>query len=81
MRKRAFCICDNKDADSCAVTVQLIRAFVFATYSTISLLPKSDISRLAIFCGCIVWFVLDLVGKPEDRFCLDAAHIIFFSID
>ena len=31
MRKPAFCICENKGQISCAVTAQLISAFVFAT--------------------------------------------------
>ena len=31
VRKPAFCICENKDADQFAVTVKLISAFVFAT--------------------------------------------------
>ena len=31
MRKPAFCICENKDADQLAVTAKLISAFVFAT--------------------------------------------------
>ena len=31
MRKRVFCICENKDADQLAVTAKLISAFVFAT--------------------------------------------------
>ena len=31
MRKTAFCICETKTQISCAVTVQLISTFVFAT--------------------------------------------------
>ena len=48
MRKPAFCICENKDADQLCGTAQLISAFVFATYidSTIPLLAKSEISSL-----------------------------------
>ena len=58
---------------SCAVTSQLISAFVFATSidSTIPLLLKSE----AIFCGCIARFAMDLHGNREDRFSHDAAHI------
>ena len=32
MRKPAFCICENKEADQLAVTAKLISAFVFATW-------------------------------------------------
>ena len=50
MRKPAFCICVNKEADncriSCTVTMQLISAFVFTTQTTIPLLPKSEILSL-----------------------------------
>ena len=35
---------------------------------------------LAIFCGCTAWFVSDLVGKPEDRFSRDVAHISLFDM-
>ena len=31
MRKLAFCLCENKDADQLCVTAQLISTFVFAT--------------------------------------------------
>ena len=31
MRKPAFCVCENKDADQLAVTAKLISAFIFAT--------------------------------------------------
>ena len=31
VRKPAFCICENKDADQLPVTAKLISAFVFAT--------------------------------------------------
>ena len=39
--------------------------------STIPLLPKFQASS---FCGCTAQFVSDLVGDPEDRFSLFAAH-------
>ena len=65
MRKPAFCIFENKDADqlrsNCAADQRLCFRY---TDSTIPLLPRP----LAILCGCIAWFVLDLVGNPEDRF-------------
>ena len=37
VRKLDCCICENKDTDSCAVTAQLIGAFVFATWIVQSL--------------------------------------------
>ena len=53
VRKSAFCICENKNADqlcgnhTAAVTTQLISAFVFRYIdSTISLLPKYDLLSL-----------------------------------
>ena len=30
---------------------------------------------LAIFCGCTVWFLSDLVGNPEDQFSHNEAHL------
>ena len=71
---------------SCAVTAQMISAFIFATLdSAISLLSKSDpkFKPLAIFCGCTDWFVSDLVGNPEHRFSRDAAqmnNVVNFSV-
>ena len=46
---------------SCVVTVQLISAFVFASYI-------QNFKPLAIFFGCTARFVLDLVGNREDSF-------------
>ena len=37
---------------------------ISSTYSTISLLPKSEISKhLAIFCACSAWFSADKMVK------------------
>ena len=81
MRKPAFCMCENKDADqlrsNCAADQRLCFRY---TDSTISLLPKSEISPLAIFCVCTAWFVSDLVGDPEDRFSQNEAHIATASL-
>ena len=63
MRKPAFFICENKDADQlrsnyCAADQ---RRWFRYTDSTIPLLPIYEIFKLlAIFCGCTAWFVLDL---------------------
>ena len=74
VRKPAFCICENKDADqlrsNCAADQRLCFRY---TDSTIPLLPKSEIFKpLAILCGCTAWFVSDLV---EDPFSQNEAHI------
>ena len=48
------------------------------TDSTISLLPKSEISSLlAIFYGCTARFVWDQVKYPEDHFSQNEAHLGF----
>ena len=59
MRKPAFCICKNKDADQRNCTADQCLCFHFLA-STIPLLPKSEISSLSCvsylfsvdFCGC-----------------------------
>ena len=77
MRKPAFCICENKDADQLRGNREADQRLCFRyTDSTIPLLFKSEILKpLAIFCDCLVRFVSDLVGNPEDRFSHVAAHI------
>ena len=69
MRKSFFfAYAKTKTQISCAVTEQLIIAFVFAVRVVQSLYyfnPK--FKPLAIFCGCIARFVSDLVGNSEDR--------------
>ena len=78
MRKPAFCICGNKDADqlhgnreaiSFAVTAKLISAFVFATRTVLSLYflnPKFQASSYLLWLYSPV--CVDLVGNPKDRF-------------
>ena len=47
MRKPAFCICENKDADQLRGNREADQCLCFRyTNSTIPLLPKSEISRL-----------------------------------
>ena len=73
MRKPAFCICENKDADQLRGYREADQRLCFRyTDTTISLLSKSEISS----CGCTARFVWDLVGNPEDRFSQDEAHIL-----
>ena len=72
VRKPAFCICENKDADqlrsNCAADQLLCSRYMD---STVPLLSKP----LVILCGCTAWFVSDLVGNPEDRFSHNEALI------
>ena len=71
VRKPAFCICENTDAD------QLRSTFVSAALIVQSLyfLNTNDFKPLAILCGRTAWSVCDLVGNPEDRFSHNEAHI------
>ena len=72
MRKPAFCICENKDADQLRGTAKLISAFVFATPIVKPLFflnPKFQAS------SHLLWFVSDLVENPEDRFSHNEAHL------
>ena len=78
MRKPAFCISENKDADQLRGNREADQRLCFRyTDSTIPLLPKSirNFKPLAIFFDCTAWFVSDLVGNPEDRFSPNEAHI------
>ena len=69
MRKPAFCICKNKGADQLHSNQAADQRLCFRYIdSTISLLAKGNFKPLAIFCGCTVWFVLDLVGNPKTGF-------------
>ena len=73
MRKTAFCICKNKDADQLHSKCAADRRLCFRyTDNTTPLLPKSEISSLKPSDP----FVSDLVGYPEDRFSQDAAHMV-----
>ena len=55
--KTDFCICKTKAQISCAVTVQLISAFVFAILYFLNFKPLL----------CTAWFVKDLVRNPVDQ--------------
>ena len=77
VRKPAFCICKNKEADQLRDDREADQHLCFRyTDGTIPLLSDSEISSLyiAIFCGSTVPFVSDLVGNPEDRFSHNEAH-------
>ena len=62
MRKPAFCICENKDADQLCGNRIADQRLVFVTQIMQSLFflnPK--FKPLAIFCCCTAWFVSDQV--------------------
>ena len=77
MRKPAFCICENKDADQLRGNHKADQRLCFRYMdSAIPILSKSEIFKhLAISCGCTARFVSDLVGNPEDRFSHNEAHM------
>ena len=69
VRKPAFCICENKDADQLCDNHEADKSLCFRyIHSTIPLLPIRNFKPLAILCGCTAEFVSDLVGNLEDRF-------------
>ena len=72
MKRPAFCICENKDADQLRGNRNADQRLCFRYIdSAIPLLFKP----LAIFCGCTAWFVSELVGNPEDQFSHNEAHM------
>ena len=68
MRNRIFAYAKSKAQISFAVTAKLFRAFVFAAGIVLFLFFLNPKFQASSFCGCADQFVLDLVGKPEDRF-------------
>ena len=70
MRKPAFCICENKDADQLRGAREADQRLCFRyTDSTIPLLHKSENSSLyAASVAVQQLFMSDLIGNPEDRF-------------
>ena len=73
MRKPAFCLCKNKDADQLRGNREADQRLCFRyTESTII----RNFEPLAIFCGCTARFLSNLVGNPEDRFSHNEAHMM-----
>ena len=79
MRKPAFCICENKDADQLRGNREADQRLCFRYMdSAIPLLSKfENFTPLAVFCGCAARFVWDLVGNPEDPFSHNEAHMYY----
>ena len=74
MRKPAFCICENKDADQ--LRGKLINAFVFATRIVQSLYflnPKFQASSHLLRLYSLV--CIGPGRKPEDRFSQNEAQM------
>ena len=78
VRKPAFCICENKDADQPRGNREADQRLCFRyTDGTIPLLPKiRNFKPPAIFCGSTARFVSDLIGNAEDRYSHNEAHNI-----
>ena len=78
MRKSAFCICENKDADQLRGNREADQRLCFRYIdSTIPLLPKlRNFKPVAIFYGCTAPLLSDQVGHPEDRFSHNEAQLI-----
>ena len=78
MRKPAFCICENKALNSCAVTAQLISAFVFAIQIVQSLYylnPKFQASSHASSVAVQPGFCQTWSETPKTGFSHNEAHI------
>ena len=80
MRKPAFCICENKDANQLRGNRKGDqRLCVRYTNSTIPLLPMSEILRL-FFSWTASFNMSDQVGNPEDRFSQNEAQFMYDSL-
>ena len=74
MRKPAFCICENKDADQLRgnreADQRLCFSYIDSTIPLLAINPSFSLicnfKPLAIFCGCTALFVSDLVENPEE---------------
>ena len=73
-RGRIFAYAKTKAQISCAVTAQMISAFVFATRIDHSSSYIRNFKLLTFFCDNAGRFVSGLVGNSEDRFSRVAAH-------
>ena len=79
MRKPAFCICENKDADQLRGTAKLISAFVFATRIVESLYflnPKFQASSHLLWLYSLV--CIGPGRKPRRPVFSQLAHLPLF---
>ena len=75
VRKPAFCICENKDADQLRGNREADQRLCFH-YIDSAIPLVLNFEPLTILCGCTAWFVSDLVGNPEDQFSQNEAHLM-----
>ena len=76
VRKPAFCICENKDADQLRGNREANQRLCFRYIdSTIR-----NFKPLTIFCSCTAWFVSEQVGNPEDRFSRNEAPFVYIKL-
>ena len=76
MRKPAFCICENKDADQLPGNREADQCLCFRYIdSTIPLLPKSEILSFSGFSEAVQPCVRP-GRKPRHRFSHNEAHIL-----
>ena len=74
MRKPAFCICENKDADQLRVNREadqrLCFRFIYVLQSLYFLNLKFQAS------SHLLWLYSPVVGNPEDLFSHNEAHLV-----
>ena len=87
VRKPAFCICENKDADPLRINYCAAdqRRWFRYTDSTIPLLPISEFQAPSHLLWLYSLICVGLVGNPKDRFSHNKAHfvillLIFFTV-
>ena len=78
MRKPAFCICENKDADQLYTNRVADQRLCFRYMdSAIPLLSKSEFQVSShLLWLYTAWFVSDLVENPEDPFSHNEARMV-----
>ena len=79
VRKRDYCLCENKGADQLRSNCEADQRLCFR-YTDSTIFQIRNFKLLACFCSCTARFVSDLVGNPEDRFSRVAAHMMSLSL-
>ena len=88
MRKPAFCICENNDADRlCTVTAQMVSAFFRHIDCTLPPLYKSEISSLKLCCVavqsdlCRAWPEISKTGFLATRLIFNTDCFVHYCDD
>ena len=68
IRKPAFCIYENKDADQLRNNRAADQCLCSPSIDRTILLLIRNFKPLSIFCGCTARFLSDLVGNPKTGF-------------